>query len=120
VMSLEEMTDQFLDSIIQKLAVQHLVLKLNDVTQKMRIEEISGAAFPLDFCMVDEERYRSYARTVARITVPFDGDAELLNHSPSSHPSRLPQGRIIGNNVEFDIIFWGRRNDADEVKKNIS
>ena len=50
-----------------------------------------------------------------KISIPFEGDAELLQYIPSKYTFSRPRGEIIGQ--EIHLIYEMVTDDADEFKK---
>lgn len=119
VTCLSELTDGFLEGIVALATIKPLVLKTSDMKRAMRTEQIPGSMHPPEFLMIDEQRHRRYPRTVARIKIPFEGEEDVFYCRPSTFGFQLPQADVIGRRIEFDVVFWGKESDSDDVKRII-
>lgn len=117
VTSLSELTDRFLEDIVGLATVKPLVLKTSDIKRAMRMEQIPGSMFPPEFLMMDEQLHRTYPKTVARIKIPFEGEEDVLQCRPSTLGFQLPQADVVGRRIEFDVVFWDKESDSDDVKR---
>jgi hypothetical protein len=116
ITALDQMTDSFCEGIIRGALVEPLVLHFDRMTRQTRTEEIDGSSFPGDFFV---ERGRRYPKTVVRILVPFSGERDLLQYSPSTAGLTFPRGEVSGNTIQFDILMWGYTDDANRVKQEL-
>jgi hypothetical protein len=111
-----QMTEPACERIIKEALVAPLVLHFDRMTRQTRTEEIDGSSFPGDFFI---ERGRRYPKTVVRILVPFSGERDLLQYSPSTAGLTFPRGEVSGNTIQFDILMWGYPDDANRVKQEL-
>ncbi len=116
ITDLNQMTDAFCGQIVKDALVEPLVLHFNRMTRQTRTEEIDGSLFPFDFSV---ERGRRYPKTVVRILIPFSGERDLLQYSPSTAGTTFPRGDVSGNMIHFDILMWGYADDASRVKQEL-
>jgi hypothetical protein len=111
---LDDMTDSFLTSLVKDSLVEPLVIHFDDLTRNLRTEQFGGSEFPFDFTV---RRGNKYPKTVARITLPFSGDTQLLRHTPNEYCGNFPQGEVRGHTIQFDIVLWGYQDDERRVKE---
>jgi hypothetical protein len=116
ITDLNQMTDSFCEQIVKDGLVEPLVLHFDRMTKQTRTEEIDGSSFPGDFFV---ERGRRYPKTVVRILVPFSGERDLLQYSPSTAGMTFPRGEVCGNTIQFDVLMWGYPDDANRVKQEL-
>lgn len=116
ITDLNQMTDSFCEQIVKDALVEPVVLHFDRVTRQTRTEEIDGSLFPFDFSV---EHGRRYPKTVVRILIPFSGERQLLDYSPSTAGLTFPRGEVCGNTVRFDILMWGYPDDANRVKQEL-
>jgi hypothetical protein len=116
VTELGQMTDSFCEGLIKKALVDPLVLHFHRMTRQTRTEEIDGSSFPGDFFV---ERGRRYPKSVVRLSIPFTGERDLLEYSPSTAGLTFPRGEISGNAIQFDTVMWGYPDDANRVKQEL-
>jgi hypothetical protein len=116
ITDLDQMTDSFCEGLIKSALVEPLMLHFDKMTRQTRTEEIDGSLFPGDFFV---ERGRRYPKTVVRILIPFSGERDLLEYSPSTAGLTFPRGEVRDNTVQFDIIMWGHQDDASRAKQEL-
>jgi hypothetical protein len=116
ITDLDQMTDPFCERLIKDAIVEPLVLHFDRMTRQTRTEDIDGSFFPGDFFV---ERGRRYPKTVVRLSVPFTGERDLLEYSPSTAGLTFPRGEVSGNTIQFDILMWGYQDDANRVKQEL-
>ena len=116
ITDLNQMTDSFCERIIRDALVEPLTLHFDRMTRQTRTEEIDGSWFPVDFFV---ERGQRYPKTVVRILIPFSGNSDLLEYSPSTAGLTFPRGEACGNTIQFDILMWGYQDDAGRVKQEL-
>jgi hypothetical protein len=116
ISTLDEMTDSFLSCLIQDSIVEPPVLHLDRMTRQFRTEQFDGSKFPFDFHV---QRGKKYPRQVARISIVFSGDSQLLSYTPSQCSLNFPQGQVSGSAVQFDVILWGYLDDDRRVKEQL-
>jgi hypothetical protein len=87
------------------------------MTRALRTEEFDGAHLPFDF--VGTRHGKKYPKQVARISIPFTGDSQLLNFTPSTCSTTFPRGQVSGKTIQFDVILWGYEDDGRRVKEQI-
>lgn len=115
--SLDEMTDSFLSMLIKESLAEPVIIHFDRWTRQTRTEDIDGSEHPFEF--VAARRGKKYPRTVVRISIPFDGDHNLLRYTPSSASGNFPVGQVIGNTIQFDITLWGYTDDERRVKEEL-
>jgi hypothetical protein len=116
ISDLDEMTDAFLDRLVKESLIAPLSIEFGKITRKLRTEHIDGSQLPFDHF---GERGRSYPKQVARLSIPFSGEEDLLVYAPNSCGMTFPQGEVYGNTIQFDLILWGSADDAQRVKEQI-
>jgi hypothetical protein len=116
ITDLNQMTNAFLSGVVRESLVDPLVVHFDKISKSIHNIEIDGAAFPFDFLV---ERGRMYTKQVARISIPFSGDRNLLQVNPGGMPLNHPQGEVNGNMIQFDVLLWGSADDADRAKQQI-
>lgn len=104
ISSLDEMNDRYLDGMVRGAIVEPIVLHTDQLSREFRSEEIDASMFPFGFNVYAGKRY---PKQVARISVPFSGDAQLFKYTPSKFSLTHPIGQLSGQKVQFDIILWG-------------
>lgn len=130
ISDLDQMTDAFLERLVKESLIEPLNIQFNKITKKLRSERLDASYVP-DGSM----GARRYARMgdfpleggnqkqVARLTVPFSGEEDLLKFSPNPCGITFPQGEVYGKTIQFDVILWGTPEDGqrvkDEIKKNL-
>jgi hypothetical protein len=112
--SLDDMTDSFLTSLVKDSLVEPLVIHFDNLTRNLRTEQFDGSEFPFGFSV---RRGTKYPKTVARISLPFSGDSQLLRHTPNECSGNFPQGEVRGGAIQFDIVLWGYQDDERLVKE---
>lgn len=78
-----ELTDNFMIDLVKKSLIEPLHIKYDESTRKTRTEN---------------------GKTVATISIPFDGCATLFDHCPDEFQTSFPRGRIEGKEIKFDVI----------------
>jgi hypothetical protein len=116
ISSLDEMTEAFLSNLVKDSLVEPLEFHFDKQTYQLRTEEFDGAEFPSDFHVY---RGKKYPKQVARISIPFSGDPNLLRYTPSTFSGNFPLGQVSGNTVQFDVILWGYQDDERHAKEQI-
>jgi hypothetical protein len=116
VTELDQMTDSFCESVIKGALVEPPVLHFDRMTRQTRTEEIDGSSFPGDFFV---QRGKCYPKTVVRILIPFSGERDLLEFSPSTAGLTFPRGEVSGSTIQFDVVLWGYPDDASRVKQEL-
>lgn len=116
ISSLDEMNEAFLSNLVKDSIVEPLEFHFDKQTYRLRTEEFDGAEFPFDF---HAYRGKRYPKQVARISIPFSGDSQLLRFTPSTCSMNFPIGEGSGNTVQFDVILWGYQDDERRVKEQI-
>lgn len=107
VTSLKDMTDAFLSKLVKEAVIAPLVIDLSfdKMTREFRDEEV--------------ETPRGYFRArVARLSIPFKGEEDLLKYCPQTWGLTFPQGEVVGSKIQFDVIMSGDQS-AQQVKEEI-
>jgi hypothetical protein len=117
ISSLDEMTDSFLSNLIKESLIETVALDFGNMTRDLRTEDLDNSLSPLAFLMAREGRF---PRQVARISIPFSGDSNLLKYTPSTHSSPHPLGQTSGRAIQFDLILWGDQDEAKRVKEDLN
>src|ERR1700683_2618620 len=102
ITDLDQMTDSFCERIIKGALVGPLTLHFDRMTRQTRTEQIEASLFPGDFY---DERGRSYPKTVVQILIPFSGERDLIQYSPSTAGLTFPRGEVFGDRIQFDILM---------------
>jgi hypothetical protein len=116
ITDLDQLTDAFCQRLVKEALIAPLVLHFDQMTKQTRTEQIDGSLFPGDFCVEHGSRY---PKTVVRILVPFSGERDLIQYSPSTAGLTFPRGEVSGNKIQFDILMWGYADDASRVKEQL-
>lgn len=116
ISSLDEMTDAFLSRLIKDSLVEPPAVDFDRKSRQLRTEELDASLFPSDFRMYAGTRY---PKQVARISIPFTGDPQLLRFTPNQASFSYPQGQVNGKTIQFDIILWGYQDDDKRVKNEL-
>lgn len=116
ITDLNQMTDSFCERIVKEALVEPLVLHFDRMTRQTRTEEIDASLFPADYFV---EHGRRYPKTIVRILIPFSGERDLLQYSPSTAGTTFPRGEVRGDTIQFDILMWGHSDDANRVKQEL-
>jgi hypothetical protein len=103
VSDLAQMTDPFLGRLVRESIVEPLVIRFDRRTKAFRAEQLDGWG-------------RGPSVQVARLSIPFTGEADLLKFSPDPCGLTLPLGEVYGNAICFDVIVEG---DAQRVKDDV-
>src|SRR5262245_53141603 len=111
---LDELTDAFLTELVSDSIVKPLVLHFDQMTRQHRTENIPAERFPFDF---DMEPGRSYPKSVVRLSIPYDGEEDLLTFAPRRFECTSSRGRGV---IQFDVILFGYPDDADRVKNRVA
>jgi hypothetical protein len=128
ISDLNQMTDLFLEQLVEKSLVEPLCLQFDGMTRKTRTEGLSrrnsmAGRMLLDGRFDDEDDEflgeGGNTKQVARLSIPFTGDAALLEYAPNPCGTTFPQGEISGKTVQFDVILWGNPDDTQRVKNEI-
>jgi hypothetical protein len=126
ISDLDQMNDTFLEALVKKTLVAPLTIHFDKMTRKLRTETLDASYLP-----AGSMGARRYARMgefpleggnqkqVARLTIPFSGEADLLKFSPNRCGLTFPQGEVHGQTIQFDVILWGSTEDAQRVKDEI-
>lgn len=128
ISDLDQMTNSFVEQLVTGSLVEPLVIHFDKMTRKLRTENLDAAYLPAD--SMGGRRFRSMGnfplqggrqKQVARLTIPFSGDLNLLKFSPNPCGLTLPQGEVSGQTILFDVILWDQNDGQrvkDEVQKN--
>jgi hypothetical protein len=116
ISDLGQMTEAFLEHLVKDSLVGLLTIHFDRMTRTPRTEEFDARELP------PEQRFgsepgRRYQRQVARIAIPFTGEAELLQYTPNHCNGNFPSGDVYGDKIEFDVVFW--RPDGGGVAEQI-
>jgi hypothetical protein len=126
ISDLDLMTDAFLERLVRESLVAPLAVHFDKMTRKLRTETLDASYLP-----AGSMGARRYARMgsfpleggnqkqVARLTIPFSGEGDLLKFSPNPCGTTFPQGEVSGKAIQFDVILWGSPDDAERVKGEI-
>jgi hypothetical protein len=124
ISDLDKMTDLFLERLVKEAIVEPLVIQMERRAGKQRTEQLDVSSFPSN-SMAGRMRSRGMSddkllgmgggsKQVVRISIPFTGDPCLPTFAPETCSLNMPRGEVIGQTIQFDVIFWG----ADEDSKN--
>jgi hypothetical protein len=110
VTSLKAMTDSFLAGLVREALVKPLVIDLSydNIRKEFRDEEV-------------ETRRGYFQARVARLSIPFEGEEDLLQYCPRTWGLTFPQGEVCGNKIQFDVIMSGEQSGEqvkEEIRKN--
>lgn len=110
VTSLKDMTDSFLTKLVKDALVEPLEIdtRFEKMTRELRDEEI-------------ETQRGRFAARVARLSIPFKGEEELLKYCPKEWGLTFPMGEVCGNKIQFDVLMSGGQTAEqvkDEIRKN--
>lgn len=130
ISDLDQMTDAFLEGLVKKSLVEPLAIQFGKMTRKHRAETLDASYLPAG--TFGSRRYARMGdfpleggnqKQVVRLTVPFTGEADLLNFAPNPCGMTFPQGEVHGKTIQFDVILWGTPEDGqrvrDDIKKNL-
>jgi hypothetical protein len=111
VTSLKAMTDSFLAGFVGEALVKPLVIDLSydNIRKEFRDEE------------VETRRGLLPGRRVARLSIPFEGEEDLLQYCPRTWGLTFPQGEVCGDKIQFDVIMSGEQSGEqvkEEIRKN--
>jgi len=88
--NLDQLNEGFLTGIVKVSLVEPLAFNFAAMTFATRTEQIPGDWFPqFEF---DVMRGRCYPKTVARISIPFTGNRDLLEYTPNQSTMNYPIG----------------------------
>ena len=118
VTDLGQLTDAVLDGLVKDAVVEPLHLAFDRTTCTTRTEEFDGTQFPHQFSF-NVRRGRTYPKLVCRVSVPFTGDAALLEHPPNTGSTVFPHGDVHGQTIQFDVTYWGYADDNERVRHQI-
>lgn len=116
ISDLDQLNETFLARLVKDSLVEPLVFDFAAMSFATRTEQIPAEWFGFEF---NVERGRSYPKTVARISIPFTGDRNLIEFTPNECTLNFPIGEVSGNKVQFDIILWGHSDDEQRAKQRI-
>ena len=116
ISSLDQMTEDFLARLVKDSLVEPIQLHFDGLTYQLRTEEFDGSEFPFGFHVYQGKRY---PKQVARISVPFSGDQQLLKYTPATCMMNFPLGQVAGRTICYDVILWGLHNDESLVKEQV-
>jgi hypothetical protein len=126
ISDLDQMTDAFLESLVKNSLVEPLAIHFDNMTRKLRAETLDARYLPAE--SMGALRYRRMGdfpleggnqKQVARLTIPFSGEKDLLKFSPNPCGLTFPRGEVSGKTIQFDVILWGTPDDAQRVKDEI-
>lgn len=116
ISDLDQLNEDFLARLVKDSLVEPLVFDFAGMSFATRTEQIPAEWFPDNFNVT---RGRNYPKTVARISIPFTGDRNLIEFTPNECTLNFPIGEVSGNKVQFDIILWGHSDDEQRAKQRI-
>jgi hypothetical protein len=126
ISDLDQMTDAFLESLVKSSVVEPLAIHFDEMTRKLRTETLDASCLPAGSMgawrysrMGDFPLEGGNQKQVARLAIPFAGEENLLKFSPHPCGSTFPQGEVSGKRIQFDVILWGKPDDAQRVKDEI-
>lgn len=110
IMSLKDMTDAFLTKLVKEAIVEPLVIDFSPDKMRhvLRNDEI-------------DTRQGYYSAQVARLTIPFSGEEDLLEYCPQTWGLTFPMGEVVARTIQFDVILSGGQTPEqvkEEVHKN--
>jgi hypothetical protein len=130
ISDLDHMTDAFLTRLVKESLVEPLNIQFGKITKKLRTERLDASYLPAG--SMGARRYSRMGdfpleggnqKQVARLTIPFSGEEDLLKFCPIPCGQNFPQGEVYGKTIQFDVILWGTPEDGqrvkDEIKKNL-
>lgn len=117
IQSLDQMTDAVVRGIVHDSLVEPPSLDFEEMTYSTRTEEIPKAIFPMEFRFFHDGG--TFPKQVARISIPFKGDPACFRYAASTFGTASPNGRISGQAIEFDVIFWGYQDDEERLRRQV-
>lgn len=110
-------TDEVLrDEIYHKYLVEAPVFDREKVKVEVKEEDIPARMHPNHFLFADDDTPSHVKAHVAHVYVPFEGEAVVINYTPSSYSSVLPRGEVSGKAV-FAIFVLSKADSAELDKK---
>lgn len=106
----------FVDYLFDKFSISNLRVKTSN--EDMQVEpverDIPAESFPGDFFV---RAGNSYRKTVLRIHIPFEGEADLFHYLPNPYIHWTEDAEITTNSVIFERIMF--RDDPAQIKQEI-
>jgi hypothetical protein len=99
ISDLDQMTDAFLARLVKESLVEPLNIQFDKITKKLRTERLDASYLPAG--SMGARRYSRMGdfpleggnqKQVARLTIPFSGEEDLLKFSPNTCGMKFPQG----------------------------
>jgi hypothetical protein len=130
ISDLDQMTDAFLRQLVKESVVEPLAIQFDMKARKLRTEGLDGSVIPENSMAGRMRRSGRFSdaelfgeggnkKQVARLSIPFTGDATLLQYAPNPCGLNFPKGEVNGNTLQFDVILWGFPDDAQRVPAEI-
>lgn len=126
ISDLDQMTDAFLEGLVQKSLVEPLTIHFDGMTHKRRTETLDASYLPED--SMGGRRFRAIGnfpldggnqKQVTRLIIPFSGDPTLPKYAPNPCDMDFPQGEIHDHTIQFDVILWGSPEDGQRLKSAV-
>jgi hypothetical protein len=103
---------EYVEYLVRKYEIDPLMLLWDDLTITDREQMLRGEVFPQDF---DVHAGKSYPKQVITYHLPFTGERDLLNMTPSTRILYAPVVEVSGATVSFDVVNW--RDDPEDIKR---
>jgi hypothetical protein len=99
--------------LLSEFRVERVTIRRDDIATQTQEEDVDVSQ---DWNRIISDRSRPFMMRGTRVTffVPFDGDASVLDLTPSSFTTVFPEGRVNGTEILID--YTGVGVDAQRVK----
>lgn len=123
ITDLDKMTNTFCEKIIGELFTHNLELDATKMEPEIRTERLPNRHLQHSRFYDHPGRSELATYSVVRLSIPFKGDGTLFRLRPSIGDTNPPRGQINREKIEFDVVYSGQSNEADqasvEIRRNL-
>lgn len=94
---------QLLEALFKKYSVQAPVFKTDEIHVSLKEEQVPVHLHPNSFLFAGNDEGATLPQMYAHVVIPFEGDEEVTEYTPSTYSTELPYGEVWNKTVRFTV-----------------